>query len=70
MNVTWVKVLASFSMKQSSINCSGSSGPRFQGTHSANDLLLNALGGGDEKEKSGLEGSHSPLLKSALQVQR
>lgn len=60
MNVTWVKVLASFSMKQSSINCSGSSGPRFQGTHSANDLLLSALGGGDEKEKSGLEGSPLP----------
>lgn len=51
MNVTWVKVLASFSIEQSSIKCSSSGGPRFQGTHSANDLLLNALGEGTEKRK-------------------
>lgn len=51
MNVTWVKVLASFSMKQGSINCSGRSSPRFQGTYSANDLLLNARGREVEREK-------------------
>ena len=61
MNVTWVKVLASFSTEQSSINCSGSSGPRFQGTHSADDLLISALGNGTKKQ-SGLGVSHSPLV--------
>ena len=61
MNVTWVKVLASFSTEQSSINCSGSSGPRFQGTHSADDLLISALGSRTKKQ-SGLGVSHSPLV--------
>ena len=58
VNVTWVKVLASFSTEQSSINCSGSSGPRFQDTHSAD-------GEGDEKATWPRS---IPLPTSAVQV--
>lgn len=58
MNVTWVKVLASFSIEQSSINCR-QRGPRFQGTHSANDLLPTALGEGRKNVASGCHGPTS-----------
>lgn len=37
LSATWVEVLASFSIEQSSAQCS-SSRARFQGRHSANDL--------------------------------
>lgn len=70
MNVTRVKVLASFSMEQSSINCSSRSGPRFRGTHSASKLLLNTLGEGRKKRKvaSGCPTPHLCSLLEALQV--